>query len=610
MIHKPRTLLWRLGLALMAAQVVIVVLLSIYAVVNFHRFQKHQAVAELERSVPLLAQRYAALLMPQFNSSDLMRTVEEDRSRTALRITLIAPDGSVIADSHISPDELDNHRLRPEVDSALAGAPRADVRGSVITGEQTAYLASVIEHEGEAVLIVRAAIPIKAIGGSSELGAWGAFRLVALAGAFSLGLTFAMIYLVSRRTSRSIQYLADGASRFAAGDLAHRIRRPDSRELASLASALNHMAGRLKDQIELLQSQRAEQQAIHQSMTNGLIALDPEQRIISVNRAAERLLNIDGAESRGRLLQEVIREPELHRFVTESLANAQADSAGSTAPQSVIELQLKRPGDASGPRVHAVSQPLRTAGDQPAGLLVLMTDVTELRRLETIRSDFAANVSHELRTPITNIRGYVETLLDIGVKDADQARRFLEIISRNTHRLASIIEDLLALARLEQPDTRSTLEKQTVSVQRVVDAALTQLESETSSRKTKIVTTIPASLQAVANVQLLEQALGNLISNAVKYSPPETTVMVTAEPTPSGGVTIAVADAGPGIPEEHLSRIFERFYRVDRARSREMGGTGLGLAIVKHIALVHRGSVTVESRVGRGSTFRLTLPPS
>lgn len=603
MIHKPRTLLWRMGLALMAVQAIAVVLLSWYAANRFHIYNQQHTVSEIARMMPFLTHRYGELHARGISDAEIDRVVKEDADRTAVRITLIRPDGTVIADSERDPATMDNHGHRPEVVAALAGKPISDLRESVTTREPTSYLAEAILHDGRPELIVRGALPLAAI---SEEPA-RVMRLVAIAAVVSLLLTFLLIYLVSRRMSGSVQRLADDAARFAGGDLSHRVSMPESRELATLAGALNDMAARLNDQIDLLQTQRSEQQAIHQSMTNGLIALDPEQRVISLNRAAEKLLGIEGAEARGRLLQEVLREPELHRFVSEAIAAFESAGDSASTPQCVAEMQLRRAG---GPKIQAVSQPLRNTREQAAGLLILMTDVTELRRLETIRSDFAANVSHELRTPITNIKGYVETLLDVGVSDQERTRRFLEVISRNTQRLASIIEDLLALARLEQPDTPTTLDRESIPADRVVEAVLGQLESEISARDTRIATRINPGVHAYANLHLLEQALGNLISNAVKYSPPGTTVTIACEPAVSGGVTFSVTDEGPGIAEEHLPRIFERFYRVDRARSREVGGTGLGLSIVKHIALVHRGSVTVESRVGRGSTFRFTLPGS
>jgi two-component system phosphate regulon sensor histidine kinase PhoR len=243
-------------------------------------------------------------------------------------------------------------------------------------------------------------------------------------------------------------------------------------------------------------------------------------------------------------------------------------------------------------------------------LLLLLNDVTRLRQLEARRSDFAANVSHELRTPITNIKGYVETLLEVGVGDAEQTDKFLAVIHRNTERLAFIIEDLLALARLEQPDAKSTLQRQAVTVQHLVDSVLAHVEQQIAERHIRIDTNIPNDLLANLNPQLIEQALGNLLSNAIKYSPPRTPVMIAATQSSDGDLELSVTDRGPGIAREHLPRLFERFYRVDRARSREMGGTGLGLAIVKHIAHVHGGRVEVESNLGKGSTFRIVIPDS
>lgn len=580
----------------MAVQALALLLLGWYAALKFREFNRVQTVAEISHMMPFLEHRYGEMLDRNASDAEFDRVVKDDATQTAVRVTLVLPDGRVIADSERDPATMDNHLHRPEIDAAMHGKPRPDLRQSITTGEQTNYLAHVIERSGVPRLIVRGALPLSAV--SAEPA--HVVRVVGVAALLSLVLTFLLIYFVSLRLSRSIQRLSQGAALFAGGDLSHRIERPHSRELATLAEGLNSMAARLDDQINLLQAQRSEQQAIHQSMSNGLIALDPQQRILSVNRATERMLGIDGSTVRGRMLQEVLREPEVHRFVSDAMQAAQRSGASR-----VTEFQLRNAG---GQRIQAVSQPLRDSRDAVAGLLVLMTDVTELRRLETIRSDFAANVSHELRTPITNIKGYVETMLEVGVSDESQTRRFLEIINRNTQRLASIIEDLLALAKLEQPGTRSTLERQQVSAVRVVESAIGQLDADITAKGMRIRMDVPADLQALANVQLLEQALGNLISNAVKYSPAGTTITISGTRESGGETSIAVRDEGPGIPVEHQSRIFERFYRVDRARSRELGGTGLGLSIVKHIALVHRGSVTVESSPGSGSTFRLTLP--
>jgi two-component system phosphate regulon sensor histidine kinase PhoR len=579
----------------MGVQALAALLLGWYAVATFREYNHQQTLAELDRALPLLIRHYEDVLDRGAGNDEIDRLVKADGERTATRITIIRPDGVVIADSDSDPKSMENHRARPEVDTALRGENAPALRTSGTTREPTMYTARAIMLHGQPAAVVRAALPLRAVSKAQA----HVLRAVGVAAVLTLGLTFGVIYLVSRGLSGSVRRLGQGAASFAAGDLSHRIARPPSVELAALAEALNHMAERLSDQIDLLQAQRSEQQAIYQSMSNALIALDLEQRILSVNLAAERLLGFDGDSARGRLLQEVLREPELHRFVADALSSA------APGPPPSAEFLLRH---ASGQRVQAVAERLRNARDQPVGLLVLLTDVTQLRRLETIRSDFAANVSHELRTPITNIKGYVETMLDVGVTDESQTRRFLEVIGRNTARLASIIEDLLSLARLEQPGARDAIERDEVIMSRVVEAVLAQFEAEIATRQTVVQVAVPAHLHVQGNAQLLEQAIGNLVSNAVRYSPPGTSVRITGRRDGAGNVVIAVADEGPGIPQEHLSRIFERFYRVDRARSREMGGTGLGLSIVKHIALVHGGSVTVDSAVGRGSTFSLTLP--
>lgn len=597
--HKPRTLLWQLGWALMTVQVVALAALGWYAASTFDQFTHDQTLAEISRVIPLLADRYGPLMKgPPVDpgpSNAIQQLVAPDAAETGLRITVIRPDGVVLADSDHDPATMENHRDREEVATALNGRPGSAVRRSATTGLRTMYVAQPAVIDGRPVGVIRAALPLNVVNAHPQR----LIRVIGGAAAASLLFTLTVIYLVSRRLSRTVSRLAEGAALFASGDLSHRIPRPTSQELASLAEALNHMAQMLSDQIDLLMAQRSEQQAIHQSMSNGMIALDLEHRVISVNRAAERLLGLDGESSRGRLLEEVMREPELNRFVDEAIEGR---------PLAVREFPL-RGGGKAGAMIQAASEPLRNARDQPVGVLVFINDVTELRRLESIRSDFAANVSHELRTPITNIKGYVETMLEVGVKDERQTRRFLEIINRNTMRLSSIIEDLLALARLEQPGTKAALECGAFALRRIIEAAAAQCEPDSRAKATIVRNAVPGDLQVVVNAQLMEQAIGNLLSNAIKYSPGGTTVTVDARRrAESGEVEIAVADQGPGIPAEHHDRIFERFYRVDRARSREMGGTGLGLSIVKHIAIVHGGRVEVESAAGKGSTFRIVLP--
>jgi two-component system phosphate regulon sensor histidine kinase PhoR len=402
--------------------------------------------------------------------------------------------------------------------------------------------------------------------------------------------------LIARRWRRDVETMATTSRRLFEGERGERKEVLHSAELASLAAELGTAVAGLRTQIQQLQAQRNEQQAIVQSMGSAVIALSREQRILSVNRAAERMLGFKSAAVSGRLLQDAIRQPALNRFV-----EAAMESAAGTRDE--FELEGEQPIV-----IQATSEPLTDPIDGRVGLVILLNDVTELRRLESIRSDFAANVSHELRTPITNITGYVETMLQVGVDDPQRTRRFLETVKRNADRLAAIIEDLLALARLEHADTKAWLETQPTEAKVLVANVVSQFEAVAGAKSIALKSTVADGILVNVNARLVEQAISNLVSNAIKYSPMRTTVTLSADLVDENEAVIVVADEGPGIESRHLKRIFERFYRVDRARSRQLGGTGLGLAIVKHIALVHGGRIEVESKVGQGSTFRLALP--
>jgi two-component system phosphate regulon sensor histidine kinase PhoR len=325
-----------------------------------------------------------------------------------------------------------------------------------------------------------------------------------------------------------------------------------------------------------------------------VLALDHLQRIVGTNPAAERLLGFEERLARGRLLQEVVRQPALHRLVSRALS-------GGEPLQSEIQLDGDEPLE-----LQVSCEPLHVDA-QPPGLVVSLVDVTRMRRLESMRSEFAANVSHELRTPITNIKGYIETLLQVEMDDAEQRRKFLEIVHRNTVRLSGIVEDILTLAFLEEPEARHTIERRAIPACEVVREVVEALESAALARRIDISWRCDDELLVEANKSLAEQALANLVSNAIRYSGEgsKVAIEVAAE---AEMIRFDVRDQGPGIASKHLPRLFERFYRVDKARARTQGGTGLGLSIVKHIATIHGGSIDVTSQVGSGSCFSLRLP--
>jgi two-component system phosphate regulon sensor histidine kinase PhoR len=364
--------------------------------------------------------------------------------------------------------------------------------------------------------------------------------------------------------------------------------------LDSLASAVTRRVRVERQRQSRTQDRFAEIERILRATPIAVLALDHMQRVISANPAAERLLGFDEPSIRGRLLQEVVRHPALNRSVANAFA-AEGRFDGE------LHLELEQPVE-----VQICCEPLHTES-QPPGLVVSLVDVTRMRRLESMRSEFAANVSHELRTPITNIKGYVETLLQVGIADPAQMRKFLEIVHRNTVRLSGIVEDILTLAFLEEPEAKQSLVRLPMPAGEIVRQVVEDLGSAANAKSINVVTRVTTDGLVLANRSLAEQALANLVSNAIKYSGEGT--QVTIEVTEEGDhVRLAVQDQGPGIAAKHLPRIFERFYRVDKARARTQGGTGLGLAIVKHIATIHGGSVEVASQVSQGSRFSLLLP--
>jgi two-component system phosphate regulon sensor histidine kinase PhoR len=586
---RPRTLLWQLGLALMAVQAAIALALGAYAYARLRQFHEEQTVHQLHQGTAQAAARFAALAPSDAVAAQALAT--RIASETGLRVTLILRDGVVTADSEHDPATMDNHRYRPEVDRALAEGTGQSVRYSETLDVSMAYAARTMYQADDPVAVVRLALPLRVA--AAELR--HLIQIIGVASAICLVSTLLIFMLISRRLSGAVRGVARGAARFAAGDLEHRIARPSSDELATVAESLNRMAAELSARIERLQAQQNEEQAILDSMSSGVLALDSDQRLLRTNRAAERLLRLDGAAARGRLLQEVAREPGLDSFVARALSGA--------AQRHEFRIGHDRPRT-----VQAAAEPLRDAQGRTVGLLVILDDVTELRRLETIRSDFAANVSHELRTPITSIKGYLETVLESDRALGRETRRHLEVVGRNAERLGAIIEDLLTLARLEEPQRAQALERSDTSVQQIVDSALEEFRTPARDRNITLRARVEPGLRLRVNAPLLGRALANLLSNAVKFAPPGTAVIVGGRRRDADEVELAVTDEGPGIAAQHLPRLFERFYRVDRGRSRELGGTGLGLAIVKHIARVHGGRAEVESTPGKGSTFRIVLP--
>jgi two-component system phosphate regulon sensor histidine kinase PhoR len=404
-------------------------------------------------------------------------------------------------------------------------------------------------------------------------------------------------FLVAGRIDRSIERIERATQRLARGDLSARVYPPRIPQLVGLANGFNAMASELRRRVETLTHLSGEQDAILQSMAEGVITVDTAGYIVRVNAAARRLLDVSILECQGRLVPEVVRYAEVQRFITEAIESGhpEADEVVIPGPSETI--------------LQAYSSPLKADDGRSLGTLIVLQDTTRIERLENIRRDFIANVSHELRTPITSIKGFVETLLDGAKDDPETLSKFLGIIGHHADRLNSLFHDLLTLARLEARGDDARVESVPCKVLQIVGAAVSSCAVLAKERAAVIQVDVGEDLEIEANPNLLQQALVNLIDNALKYSEGQPRVLVQAA-VEGKVMRLAVIDNGPGIARAHLPRIFERFYRVDHGRSRKMGGTGLGLAIVKHITQVHGGTVDVDSMVGRGTTFSLHLPLS
>ncbi|MCW8129882.1 MAG: PAS domain-containing protein [Planctomycetota bacterium] len=509
---------------------------------------------------------------------------------SAARLTLIRADGVVLGDSEESPSRMENHADRPEIKDAMQGRTGTSVRLSPTLHVDMLYVAIPLQDLGKIVGVLRVAIPLQMI-----QDAMVAFYFKALAGGIGVACLVGLIsWLLSLKITRPLVELRAAADRISAGDLACRCKVSDTDEFAAMAESLNRMGEQLDDRIRTLLRQRNELEAVLSSMVEGVLVIDREERLVRINRAAADFLGIMSDESIGRSIQEVVRNADLQRFL------ARTRSVQEPTEDQVV---LRDEGERH-LQVHGTV--LRDSENHLMGVLVVLNDVTRMRRLEGVRRDFVANVSHELKTPITSIKGFVETLLDGALHDPKEAENFLQIVARQADRLNAIIEDLLTLSKIEQGEEQESIVLEEASVRDVVKSAIQACDLKAGAKDIRIDLHADEHLRASINAPLLEQALVNLIDNAIKYSEPGGMIKIETQRA-HNEIALSVRDFGCGIEKEHLSRIFERFYRVDKARSRKLGGTGLGLAIVKHIAQAHKGRVGVESVPGKGSTFTIYI---
>jgi len=547
-------------------------------------------VHHLEQSLDFTNGRLQSLAEGPAHDSLLTQEFHLFRHAMQVRVTLMDLSGRVLFDSDTAADVMQNHLDRPEVQDALHDGQGVATRYSATVSKTMLYVARKVQL-GSQTQILRASTPIHGI----EEEVVQVYRKWAEAVALAILLGAVLAYLVSKRVVAPINALRAGAERFAEGNFDRKLPVSSLQELHSLADSMNRMAAQLDDRMRRLALQRNETEAILSSLVEGVVALDHTSTILRSNHAFENLLGLKDRTVVGRKLLEVVRNSELDSMLREFGAGNHSLTRDITLVESDGARTLMVRGSV-----------LLDIQGNDIGVLLVLNDVTRIRKLEDMRSDFVANVSHELKTPITSIKGYVETLQEMPVASDPDALRFLDIVARHADRLNSIVDDLLTLSRIEQDARSFEAEFQPIELADLVDSVVQFVEPIAQKKQVKIISKVDPGIVVQGNPGLLEQALVNLVSNACKYSEDGKIVEVIA--IAGAEVRILVKDQGFGIERRHLPRIFERFYRVDKARSRNLGGTGLGLAIAKHIALLHHGKIQVESDVGVGSTFTLTVP--
>ena len=568
---------------------IIIIALSWYVSSSIRTFYLDETSSKLEARANLV--REYILKKDLLDSKNLNVECRELAVLSNTRITVVSKTGKVLADSDENPYLMDRHSDRLEIIEALNGRTGTSVRYSFTLNQDMMYLAIPVYEKDIITAVVRLSFPLTFI----EEALWQIQERIIIGGIIIAVLAAFLSFIISRRISRPLERIRKGAERFARGKFDKKLYGRGSVEISSLAETLNTMAKQLDERIRTLSKQRNEQEAMLRSMVEGVIAVDMDERIILINKAAGNFFQISAKDCSKKLISEVIRNTSLQEFIRYALKSNKRTKTEITIFQEkdlVLEIRGSALQDVKGNQI---------------GTLIVMNDITQFRQLESMRSEFVANVSHELKTPITSIKGFVETLQDGEVKDPDKIIQFLDIIAKQTDRMNAIIDDLLKLSRIEQQKESSDIQLSQNKICDIIIGAVQDCKSQTAQKRISINIDCDDNLSANINPLLLRQAIINLVDNSIKYSDTGSNIEITVFEKKKK-IVISVRDWGCGISNEHHHRLFERFYRVDKARSHGLGGTGLGLAIVKHIAAIHNGKVSVESESGKGSTFSIHLP--
>lgn len=525
------------------------------------------------------------------NTVYLSDLVKKFSSRIKCRLTIIDKQGKVLADSEKSQDEIsamDNHLGRLEVKEALSGATGIYTHYSATLKTDMLYVALPVIYDSGIQGVIRLALPLKNV---REV-LFATRKIILLGLFFALGLAFVLGSLIAGKITKPINKMIRVSRKFSEGDFSRRIIPNSADEIGELAVTLNKMAQDIEDKIRQIETQNQKLTAILNSMIEGVIVVDKAGYIVSINHTIEKIFDVSEKDALGKLFLETVRNNDISEAISRVLREGNSVSA---------ELNLVFPVR----RIFQINAAPIFYNQAVFGCLAVIHDITEIRRLETMRRDFVANVSHELKTPLTSIKGFTETLLEGALEDKENSRDFLKIIQDHAERLNSLVNDLLSLSYLESKEI--ILDKSDLNLNRLLEEVIPGFQAQIKKRNIAVNNELSPGLTLRADKDKISQVFINLIDNAIKFNTENGSVRIFSQDF-EREIKIVVEDSGMGIPAKDIPRIFERFYRVDKARSRSLGGTGLGLSIVKHIVELHGGRAGLESSEGLGSKFWFTLP--
>lgn len=586
--------LWRLFTGYAILILVVLAVLGTIWVRQVHRAELEELGDNLHAKTILLKE--LVLTQRPFDSEEARARFQERLvelgKETRTRLTVLGRDGAVLAESERDPLSMANHLDRPEVQASLSEGVGEAARLSASLNRRFLYHALLVKDGEELVAIVRASWSLERFDARLDELRNGAILTALLAGAVALFLG----YWVIRRVMSPLASLQTRVEAILEGSTPTLAETFPDNEFGSLFRALGQLTSQLNERMQQITLDRNKLVTILGGLVEGVIAVDRQERIVHCNDVAARLLRVSPEESEGKFMWEVIRISEITQTLSRTLRE-----------QGEVKAEARLPGGPQRTQIlEMVGSPLHDGDGNLVGSVVLVNEVTELRRLESIRRDFVANVSHELKTPITAIRGLVETMLTDSDMPLPTRNRFLKKVNKQAIRLSSLVSDLLTLARLESEE--EGLQARRVDLREIVENAVRPYRYTDEEPTVKFEVVLPSGAVHVrGDEQSLRMVINNLLDNAIKYTPPGGQVWVRLS-TEGASARLEVEDTGIGIEPDHLDRIFERFYRVDKARSRELGGTGLGLSIVKHACLMHGGEVRVESQPGQGSRFWILIP--